>query len=200
MLDVQHLSFDYPEKTLFSELCFSVRAGQIFHLLGRNGAGKTTLLKLLLGLISPVAGKISYQGKSIHQDLKAYQEELCWVGHRLGLHLFLTVKELCLFDPQWKKNKKDLPELLEIFGLTAFQDTLCRHLSEGQKRRVSLLRLLFTQAPLWFLDEPLVGLDTLSIEVLMQVFEKHLAQGGLIILSSHQSFPTQSFDYYMLSL
>lgn len=200
MLEVLALSFDYQDKPLLNNIQFSLDAGQLLHLRGSNGAGKTTLLRLLAGLLHPHEGEIRYGGEPIINDLTAYQQKLCYVGHKTGLNPLLTVRENCFFDMHWERRAISFESLLESFGLQGLGDELCYHLSAGQRRRVGLLRIAMTNASLWLLDEPLVALDKEAISTLMTCLEYHLAQGGQVILTSHQNLPLGQVVYLEYAL
>ncbi|HHF7345970.1 TPA: cytochrome c biogenesis heme-transporting ATPase CcmA [Legionella feeleii] len=200
MLDVQSLTFDYQDKPLLQKVQFSVAAGQLLHLRGNNGAGKTTLLKLLTGLLQPHEGEIRYDGQAIMTDLAAYQQKLCYVGHKGGINPLLTIKENCFFDMHWGRRTLSFDHLLAGFGLQGFGDEMVYHLSAGQRRRVGLLRIAMTDAKLWLLDEPLVALDKEAISTLMTCLESHLARGGQVILTSHQNLPLNRTSYQEYSL
>lgn len=190
MLEVQTLTFDYQDKPLLHDVQFALQAGQLLHLQGSNGAGKTTLLKLIAGLLQPHAGEIRYEGKAVHDDPVFYRQQLCYVGHRPGLNPLLTIKENCYFDLHWERQPSlSYSRLLASFGLADLANEPCYHLSAGQLRRVSLLRIAMTDARLWLLDEPFVALDKAAIEALTQCLEHHVSQGGQVILTSHQRFP-----------
>lgn len=187
MLQIEKLSFDYSEKPLLEAINFSVEAGALLHVHGANGAGKTTLLKLLAGLLSPNQGHIFYLGQDIQNDLPTYQQELCYIGHKAGVNSLLTVRENYLLDFK-NTNLKSLRTSLTQFGLGDVEDTLCGLLSMGQRRKLGLLRLLTTRAPLWILDEPFVALDQKTVTILLTCFMEHLRNQGSIILTSHQTF------------
>lgn len=200
MLDIDSLSFDYQDKPLLSQINLSLALGQLLHLKGSNGVGKTTLLKLIAGLLSPRDGEIRYANQPINHNLPAYQQNLCYVGHKTGLSPLLTVRENCFFDLHWRSQTRPDDELLQQFGLQELRDVYCYQLSVGQQKRVSLLRLAMTEAPLWLLDEPLVALDQKTIIAFMTCLKNHLDEGGQVILTSHQLLPLGYFDYqeYML--
>lgn len=200
MLALRSLCFDYPDKSLLSNVDFVLEQGQLLHLRGNNGVGKTTLLKLLAGLLRPDRGDIQYQGQSIYADLPGYRDNLCYVGHKAGISALLTVRENCYFDLHWQRRSVDFEKLLSDFGLGALADEPCYLLSAGQRRRVGLLRIAMTDAQLWLLDEPLVALDQPAIEQLMFCFQTHLQKGGQILLTSHQNLPLPagSFQEYCL--
>lgn len=176
MLHVTDLIFDYSDKFLLQNVCFSIFKGTILHVKGKNGSGKTTLLKLLAGLLHPVSGNISCQ------------EKLCYVGHQNGVNTRLTPYEhlrfdLCVLDDGVLNNMLDCMILQDV------RDIPCVLLSSGQKRRVGLLRLLMAEAKLWLLDEPLVGLDEAGMQVFSDLIQMHLKQAGSIVLTSHQNLP-----------
>ncbi|MCW0218579.1 MAG: cytochrome c biogenesis heme-transporting ATPase CcmA, partial [Prosthecobacter sp.] len=197
----QSLSFDYDDKPLLQGVHFSLAAGQLLHLRGDNGSGKTTLLKLLAGILSPRRGSLMWDQQNVHDNMAAYQRNLCYVGHKPGLSPQLTVRENCLYDLHWSRSKHDLNTLLTQFSLNDMADTPCYQLSAGQQRRVALLRLAMTDARLWLLDEPLVALDHDAIQGLTTCLQAHLAEGGIIIMTSHQPLPDslQQHEEYSLS-
>lgn len=197
MLKITSLSFDYEDKQVLNDVSFTTPSGTILHLRGDNGAGKTTLLRLLAGLLQPTFGDIYWHDQSIYQNLSAFQANICYVGHKTGVSQQLTVKENCLLDLHWKNNTNQLNDILLQFKLDNLADNLCCQLSAGQRRRVALLRLFITSAPLWLLDEPLTALDSTSVFILSDCFKKHLLKGGLIILTSHQALPT-TFEHYQV--
>lgn len=186
MLDVTNLDFDYSEQSVLNGVEFHLNRGSLLHLRGANGAGKTTLLKLLAGLLRPTQGQISYHGQSIWDNLPVFQQSICYVGHKNGMSQLLTVREYCQYEFA-QMHKFD--EVINRFNLQGLEDVVCALLSVGQRRRVGLLRILMSNAPLWLLDEPLVGLDHQSITILVSCFAEHLDTGGQIILTSHQDIP-----------
>lgn len=196
MLEINSLNFDYCDKPLLSDITFTVSSGQLIYLKGANGTGKTTLLKLLAGILSPLAGQICYAGYSIYNNLQAFQNNLCYVGHKNGINLALTVKENCIFDLRWGSKDITLATILKTFNLHYLSDEICNNLSQGQKKKVSLLRLIFTQSKLWLLDEPLVGLDKQAVVEFTSILHKHLADGGLVIMTSHQPLCDNGLNYH----
>ena len=143
------------------------------------------------GLLYPSQGEIRYQGRPILDDLTEYHKAICYVGHKTGVSQLLTVREQCQFEGQLG-SPLPCEDLTKQFGLQGLEDTPCSLLSVGQRRRVGLLRILMSNALLWLLDEPLVGLDNASVALLMSCFHKHLNAGGQIIISSHQDIPIDS--------
>ena len=195
MLDVINLEFDYSEQPLLQAVQFQVKPGILLHLRGNNGAGKTTLLKLLAGLLHPTQGEIRYKGRPIWDDLAQYHKAICYIGHKAGVSQLLTVREQCQLDYQTSASRVPCEQLTKQFGLQGLEDVSCCLLSVGQRRRVGLLRILMSNAPLWLLDEPLVGLDKTAVVLLTNCFQKHLTAGGQIIITSHQDIPLSSQHY-----
>jgi len=195
MLQVRNLNFEYHDRYLLRAINFIVKPGGLLFLRGKNGAGKTTLLRLIAGLFQPDSGDITYKQQSIYQQLPEYQRELCFIGHKLGINPLLTVKENILYDLKFPANELSIEPFLEKKGMKQIADKLCGQLSAGQKRKISLLRLFYSQAKIWLLDEPLVALDKEGVAVLMDCINTHLQQDGMVIMTSHQLLPLSSQQY-----
>lgn len=194
MLQVNQLNFDYPDKPLLQNIQFTVNSGTLLHIRGCNGSGKTTLLKLLAGLLSPMTGRIDWNDVPISNDMAAYQQNLCYVGHKTGVSQLLTVEENCHFELSRQQTSKSDREIIQALGLESVKELPCGLLSVGQRRRVSLLRLFMSRAPLWLLDEPFVALDQQTLSTIMDLFDLHLKQKGIIVLTSHQNIPSTNIS------
>ena len=194
MLDVIELDFDYQDQPLLNKVSFNLQPGGLLHLRGSNGSGKTTLLKLISGLYQPIHGHIEFMGQPVKNNLAAYQQQLCFVGHKTGINPYLSLKENCSFDPHYDPSH-NITELASIFKLEQQLNSLCGLLSAGQKRQVGLLRLWMTRAKLWLLDEPLVALDDGALTLIMAKIEQHRADGGAVLLTSHQDLPLKKSSY-----
>lgn len=194
ILQLVQLTFDYQEAPLLKDVSFELGGGDLLHLQGANGAGKTTLLKVLAGLYEPSSGEINYQGVPITEQLTTYQQDLCFVGHKIGISPYLTLEENCKFDIHYSQQK-DLRELAALFHLQRYLTTPCGLLSAGQRRQVGLLRLWLTKAKIWLLDEPFVALDRAALIILMDKIQQHRETGGLVLLTSHQEIPLEVSSY-----
>lgn len=198
MLEVIELAMDSFDRALFHPVSFNLFSGELLHLKGENGVGKTTLLRLLAGFLSSYHGVIHYEKRSIIDDLKAYQQHVCYVGHKTGVHQMQTAREFCLFELQcdpWTAQ-----QWLDELGLTGYEEVPCGQLSFGQRRRVGLLRLKATRASLWLLDEPLIGLDERAMDDLLLQVRQHLSGGGLVVLTSHQPLPEAWLPHHVYTL
>jgi len=175
------LMVERGERVVFSGLNFGAAAGELVALTGPNGAGKTTLLRLIAGLIRPQAGTVELEGGD---EDRTIGQQAHLIGHQHGIKPALTVEENLRF---WKDflGGETVQGALEGLGLEALRDFPAGVLSAGQRRRLSLARLLVAQRPIWLLDEPTTGLDQRSLLLLSEHMRGHLQEGGIIIAATH---------------
>ncbi len=189
LLEICELECVRGDRRLFSELSFSLESGSLLHVHGLNGSGKTTLLRAIAGLVLPQRGEIRWNGESTNKQKDEFNSELLYLGHHYGLKFELSGYEnLKVFA---NLNGADVSELeveaaLQRFGLAHCVELPVKLLSQGQKRRVALARLLLQSSQLWILDEPFVALDVAAVELLLEVIQAHVASGGMVILTTHQ--------------
>ncbi|NOY63216.1 MAG: cytochrome c biogenesis heme-transporting ATPase CcmA [Gammaproteobacteria bacterium] len=189
MLSVVDLECVRGDRRLFSALNFSLGEGEVLHLRGRNGSGKTTLLRTLCGLSEPEQGEIRWRDEKIGALAEGFCREVLYLGHLNAVKGDLTAVENLSVAAQLDGDdlaETQIWDALQEVGLRGYEDLPVRVLSQGQKRRVALARLLLTTARLWILDEPFVALDSAAVEQLREVIERHVAQGGLVVLTTHQ--------------
>jgi len=189
MLDVVDLECVRGDRRLISGLSFSLQPGELLHLHGHNGSGKTTLMRSICGLIKPVAGEIRWGGENSRGISDTFAANLLYVGHKNGIKDDLDAAENLRFLNQMDGrtiSRAEAWDALDRIGLRGFEDLPTRVLSQGQKRRVTLARLLVTKTRLWILDEPFTALDKAAVEYLQSVIRDHVAQGGMVILTTHQ--------------
>ena len=189
MLTVSELSCSRGNKPLFASVSFALQPGQALHVEGDNGVGKTSLLRIVCGLSPADAGEVSWQGQPVHKHAAAYRGALFYLGHSLSLKEELTALENLQSDAavagRALPTEQDLLALARM-GLRGREHLPLRVMSQGQKRRTALARLLVSQAPLWVLDEPFVALDAKAVEGLRALMAEHVAQGGMVLFTSHQ--------------
>ncbi|SDG65111.1 cytochrome c biogenesis heme-transporting ATPase CcmA [Propionivibrio dicarboxylicus] len=189
MLVASHLECVRGERSLFRNLAFRLDEGELLYLQGRNGSGKTSLLRMLCGLLPPAAGEIRWKGETIGRLGEDYRRELCFLGHLNAIKEELTPLENLRASAKLADTPLDEDlalEALETLGLAGRADLACRYLSQGQKRRVALARLVHERKSLWLLDEPFVALDTAAVELVAGLIGAHLQRGGLAVLTTHQ--------------
>ncbi len=169
----QHLACARGDRTVISGVGFQLRSGQALILRGPNGSGKTTLLRCLAGLTPAVAGSISFS-----------PDEVAYAAHADGLKAQMSVAETLQF---WAKvfGARDVTPAIEGFALEPLLNRRVHTLSAGQKRRLSLSRLVLTGRKLWALDEPTVSLDMQAVAQFAGAVTTHLTQGGAAIIATH---------------
>ncbi|EOA1944176.1 TPA: cytochrome c biogenesis heme-transporting ATPase CcmA [Escherichia coli] len=199
MLEARELLCERDERTLFSGLSFTLNAGEWVQITGSNGAGKTTLLRLLTGLSRPDAGEVLWQGQPLHQVRDSYHQNLLWIGHQPGIKTRLTALENLHFYHRDGDTAQCLEALAQA-GLAGFEDIPVNQLSAGQQRRVALARLWLTRATLWILDEPFTAIDVNGVDRLTQRMAQHTEQGGIVILTTHQSLNVAESKIRRISL
>jgi heme exporter protein A len=190
MFSVSNLSCSRGDKRLFSGVSFTLQPGQWLHLEGDNGVGKTSLLRLACGLSALEDGEITWNHQAVVQNPEAFRADLAYLGHQLALKEDLTPLENLRADAAVAGRPlkpEDALKALEQLGLRGREHLPVRVLSQGQKRRTALARLLVSSAKLWVLDEPFVALDAAAQNALTQIINGHLAHQGMVLLTSHQA-------------
>ncbi len=189
MLEADNLECVRGERRLFAGLGFRLEAGELLYLQGRNGAGKTSLLRMIIGLLPPEAGEIRWRGEPIRRAGESFRADLCYLGHLNAIKEELTPLENLLAAARLAGealSEDDALDALEQVGLAGREDLACKYLSQGQKRRVALARLVKERRPLWVLDEPFVALDVAAVDWLAGLISAHLQRGGLAVMTTHQ--------------
>ncbi len=191
MLQAIALSCTRGERALFAGLALELAAGQCLHVAGNNGAGKTSLLRILTGLLSPTEGEVRWKGVDITRSREEFGADLAFVGHLNGIKDELSALENLRFAAALRGADASAAAALAALrrlGLADHADVVARHLSQGQKRRVALARLCApAAAPVWILDEPFNALDAGAVATLHDLIDGHLAAGGMVVLTAHQS-------------
>ena len=176
------------ERTVFAMLDFKLDQGDALILTGPNGSGKSSLLKLMAGLIQPYNGQLKWNDVPISFDIEKHNSRLHFVGHSDPIKPVLTVRENLQFwsDLRPKNHVINSPaSALKKLGISNLENVRGGILSEGQKRRVNLARILTVNAPLWLLDEPTTSLDQTAKKNLINAITEHRSNGGMVIISSH---------------
>lgn len=190
MLRGEALAATRGDRVLFKDLGFALGAGEMLHVGGPNGSGKTTLLRLICGLVLPASGHVLWNDRDIRALAQVYRAELAYCGHHAAVKDELTGLENLRFASQLggrRTREREALEALEAMGLAEVADVPARAMSQGQRRRVGLTRLLLTPARLWVLDEPFTALDQAAVERLRTTLVDHLLGGGLVVLTTHQA-------------
>jgi heme exporter protein A len=191
-------------RTLFSGLNLQLAGGQLLRVAGANGAGKTSLLRLMCGLLSPTEGQVLWRGQPLATQREQWGRDLVYLGHAAALKEDLSPLDnlltACTLGGQAAHRARALQALTDA-GLRGFERTPARRLSQGQRRRCGLARLVLARSsPLWVLDEPFNALDTAATAWLEGLIRAQLLCGGSVVLTSHQGVALDDTPQQVLSL
>ena len=176
MLKTANLSYKFNDKYIFSDLSFDMSNQGIYKLVGDNGSGKSSLLKILSGIYKNYEGELSLNTK----------KGIFYSGHKTALKNSLSVIENIYYDIRLPKiSLNQIYPFLRDLELEDYADIQSSYLSEGQKRKISLISFILSAADLYFLDEPFNNLDQKTSKLLKEIFENKINSGAKIIFSSH---------------
>jgi heme exporter protein A len=168
-------------RQVFADLSFSVGESEALVVTGPNGAGKSSLLRVIAGLVRLAAGRLTLE----QHGNASISEQAHYVGHLDAVKGALTAAENLRFWASYLGGPSNVPDALGAVGLTGLADLPAGYLSAGQKRRLSIARLLAVKRPIWLLDEPTSALDSHAQATLTELMRAHLGGGGLIVAASH---------------
>ena len=163
------------DRLLLRALSFTLEPGEALHLTGSNGIGKTSLIRILAGLATPYAGTVERIGAAGLVDERAAFDGELPLGRALAFW----------FGIDRTVERAGVMAALELDRLA---DVPVRFLSTGQRKRATIARLVGQRAPIWFMDEPLSGLDVMSRARIDALIAEHCADGGIAVIASHQPF------------
>lgn len=182
-LEAENLAGERGGETVFSGVSFALRSGGALVVTGPNGSGKSTLLRIVCGLLAPAEGRVELSEAGTPLPVAAACH---YLGHQNAMKPALSVRENLVF---WQKFNGApalaVEEALEAVDLPGTGDLPFGYLSTGQKRRVSIAKLLVSHRPLWIVDEPTAGLDKASENRFAQLMRAHRSEGGMIFAATH---------------
>lgn len=202
-LEAVDLACERGDVRLFGNLCFSLSAGELMQVQGENGRGKTTLLRTLCGLMQPAVGQVLWNGRSIAEWDGGYHSQMNYLGHLNAIKDELSALENLQMSAGlagYRMSDAEALQALRRMGLQRREHLPVRVLSQGQRRRVALSRLLVGGAPLWILDEPLTALDVGAVALMQELIGEHLSKGGMAIFTTHQPLQVSGVQTRCLSL
>ena len=204
-LIAHNLTVKRSSRLIFAPVDFEMIAGELLLFKGENGAGKSTLLRAMIGFLPFHTGEIyilSSQEKQSDEKSELTPDILHYLGHKDPIKPSLSVKEQLIFWRSYlapcpafslkSQRYDDIEAALERLQLHHVKDIPGGYLSQGQKRRISIARLLLSPRPLWLLDEPTAGLDAKAEAIFGEIVQQHLDAGGLCIAATHLDLPILS--------
>ncbi len=203
MIITNNLTCKRGNKIIFRNLSFKIENGIATIISGKNGSGKTSLLRIIADLLDPKSGDIIWKGKSIYKNLDNYHKEITFVADINTSKNNLTIVENMNF---WRNlynssiTHEGFMRLIDNLNLRSYMNSRVSFLSKGQKRKLELSRIIIEERNIWILDEPFLGLDQDSINIIGQTISDHLAHNGVVILSSHVPVGISSKTYIDLDL
>lgn len=196
MLEANQLACVRGDRPLFTGISFRLAAGHALNVAGANGAGKTSLLRILCGLSAPAEGEVRWKGERIGRLREEFFRDLIYVGHAAAVKDDLSALENLSTAAHIAGSpigEAQALAALAAMGLAGREDLPARVLSQGQRRRVVLARLLLAARPtLWVLDEPFNALDRQAVGHLQRTMDDHLNAGGMLIYTTHQEISVGS--------
>ena len=175
---------------IFSDVSISYNDGDIGIIMGPNGCGKTTLIRSICGIQGLDEGQVSLDKIDIKHHDNNYMDKIIYIGHKNSLNNDFSVYEnleyLSAFDSSSKINK--INEAMKYFDIYKYRNYMASEISEGNKKKASLARLLISQKKVWILDEPLSYLDDTAVNIFTNLVLNHQKKGGITIASTHYDF------------
>jgi heme exporter protein A len=191
-LSLENIALERGERRIAGGIHARVAGGGALLLQGPNGSGKSTLLRVLAGLLPAAEGAVRWNGADVAREREAHRARLCYLGHQDALKAGLTALENLQFWARFGTGSGDAAAALSAFGLARLAERPARMLSAGQKRRLALVRLALSDAPLWLLDEPVTALDTEAREAFFVLLGRHLASGNIAVIATHEPLGTEA--------
>lgn len=191
------------DRRLFRDVSFSLAPGTFLQLTGPNGSGKTSLLRILCGLMTPEAGEIRWQGAQIRSLAEEYSRSVTYIGHRTAVKEELSSLENLRISSGLtgtEITRAEAQKALARLGLAGRENLPARFLSEGQRRRSALARLITCNTKLWLLDEVLASLDHAAGTLIEAIIGEHLNKGGIAIVATHQELHISAGSFQRLEL
>ena len=190
MIRLEGVTKRYGTFTAVQPLDLEVPAGQLFGFLGPNGAGKTTTIRMLTGVLRPTAGRVLIGGHAVGEDPARAKQLLGYIPDRPFLYEKLTGAEFLRFVAGlWGQSGDEVErraaELLELFDLSAWSDTLIESYSHGMRQKLLISSALVHGPRLIVVDEPMVGLDPRAARLIKDLLRNFVDQGGTVFLSTH---------------
>lgn len=197
-LEVENLVGGYSRVPVLKDVSFEVKAGELVGLIGLNGAGKSTTIKHIIGLLRPQKGTITLDGVTLKTDPKAYKQKMAYIPETPILYEELTLREhieltIMAYGLEAKSAWQRAQELLELFRLENKLDWFPANFSKGMKQKVMIVCAFITEAKLYIIDEPFLGLDPLATQDLLDLIDQKKQAGAAVLMSTHVLSTAQEY-------
>ncbi len=197
----RQIRYERDDESVFGTLNFELQSGRLLVVEGHNGSGKTTLLRVVAGFLDMAEGEVDDGKQTLPVSLFHEHLHLAYAGHKPGFKDELTVLENLRFLVALHEGDAGRIEtVLRRVGLWGWEYNLGRALSAGQRKRLSLAALLLHPADLWLMDEPFANLDGQGIALVNRIMHEHLQRGGMLMTTSHGTFPLEHDDMQLLRI
>lgn len=203
-LVVSHVTGGYSQLPVLHDVSFNVKDGELVGLIGLNGAGKSTTINHIIGLLKPFSGSIKINGVSIDNDSQKYKQQIAYVPESPILYPELTLKEhlemtILAYHLNQSKAWERAKHLLYRFRLSNKLNWFPIDFSKGMKQKVMITCAFLTDAKLFIIDEPFLGLDPLAVHDLLSLIHKRKMRGSSILMTTHVLDTAQRFcDRFVL--
>jgi len=196
MIKIKGVSKKFKDKTIIHNLDLSIKKGEFYALIGPNGAGKSTLIKLLSGLLQPTKGEILLDGINIVENPKEAKALIGYIPDEPTVWDGMTGFEFmnfvgALYNIPASQREKDIKKLLKIYKLTGTEHQLYQDYSRGVRQKYSILAALLHNPSILLIDEPIVGLDPISIDITKNILDIFVKDGGTVLMVTHTLFVAQ---------
>lgn len=203
-LDVSHLVGGYSQIPVLKDISFNIKDGELVGLIGLNGAGKSTTINHIIGILTPFSGEVKINGTSITDDVNKYKNQIAYIPETPILYKELTLKEhiettIMAYQLDENVSWQRANKLLKMFRLDNKLDWFPINFSKGMRQKVMIVCAFITNAKLFIIDEPFLGLDPLAVNDLLKLINNQKEQGSSILMSTHVLDTAQRFcDRFVL--
>lgn len=196
MIEIKGVSKKFQDKTVIHNLDLDIKDGEFYALIGPNGAGKSTLIKLLAGLLQPTQGEIILDGVNMAEEPKEAKSLIGYIPDEPTIWDGMTGFEFLnfvgsLYNIPAQERKKDIQKLLKIYNLAGTEHQLYQDYSRGFRQKYSILAALLHSPKILLIDEPIVGLDPISIDITKNILDIFVKDGGTVLMVTHTLFVAQ---------
>lgn len=189
-LEVSNLVGGYSQVPVLKDVSFDVKDGELVGLIGLNGAGKSTTINHIIGLLTPFKGSVKINGITLDEDVKKYKQQIAYIPEAPIVYKELTLKEhlemtMLAYNLDQDESWQRAHQLLKMFRLDNKLDWFPDNFSKGMRQKVMIVCAFLTNAKLFIIDEPFLGLDPLAVNDLLNLISERKKQGASILMSTH---------------